>query len=66
LLRLSSPCVLFETVCRVLETFCCNCAQGDDLTVADLVEESLQLSAVDFERIQQIALAEPMLINRLI
>ena len=26
----------------------------------------MQLSAVDFERIQQIALAEPMLINRLI
>jgi predicted RND superfamily exporter protein len=41
-------------------------AQGDDLTVADLVEEPLQLSAEDLERIQQIALAEPMLINRLI
>ena len=41
-------------------------AVGDDLTVADLVEEPLQLSAADLERIQQIALAEPMLINRLI
>ncbi|MEA3301769.1 MAG: MMPL family transporter [Pseudomonadota bacterium] len=41
-------------------------AVGDDLTVADLVEEPLQLSAADLERIRQIALAEPMLINRLI
>ena len=41
-------------------------AEGDDLTVADLVEEPLQLSAADLEQIQQIALAEPMLINRLI
>jgi predicted RND superfamily exporter protein len=41
-------------------------AQGDDLTVADLVEEPLQLSAADVEQIRKIALAEPMLINRLI
>ncbi len=41
-------------------------AEGDDLTVADLVEEPLQLSAADLDKIRQIALAEPMLINRLI
>ncbi|MEN8213701.1 MAG: MMPL family transporter, partial [Pseudomonadota bacterium] len=41
-------------------------ARGDDLTVADLVEEPLQLSTEQLEEIQRIALAEPMLINRLI
>ncbi len=41
-------------------------AVGDDLTVADLVEEPLQLSAADLEQVQQVALSEPMLINRLI
>ncbi len=41
-------------------------ARDDELTVADLVEEPLQLSTGELEGIRQIALAEPMLINRLI
>jgi uncharacterized protein len=41
-------------------------AEEDDLLVADLVERPEVLTDPDLERIKAIALAEPMLINRLI
>ena len=41
-------------------------ADGDDLVVEDLVEEAQNLAADDLERVKQIALHEPLLLNRLI
>ncbi|MBF0447021.1 MAG: MMPL family transporter [Magnetococcales bacterium] len=41
-------------------------AEGDDLLVADLVEDPESLTQSDMERIKQVAINEPMLINRLI
>lgn len=41
-------------------------ANGDDLVVEDLVEDSFNLSGTDLEKKKQIALNEPLLINRLI
>lgn len=41
-------------------------AEGDDLVVADLVEDADSLSAADLEKIKSIALHEPLLKNRLI
>ncbi len=41
-------------------------ANGDDLTVADLVESPQQLNAVDLSRIKTVALEEPALAGRLI
>jgi predicted RND superfamily exporter protein len=41
-------------------------ANGDDLVVEDLVEDAFNLSDTDLEKKKQIALNEPLLINRLI
>ncbi len=41
-------------------------ADGDDLMVGDLVKDAGSLSAEDILRIKKIALAEPLLMNRLI
>ena len=41
-------------------------ADGDDLVVEDLIEDAVNLSAKDLEKKKQIALQEPLLINRLI
>lgn len=41
-------------------------ADGDDLVVEDLIEDAFNLSAEDMEKRKQIALKEPLLINRLI
>lgn len=41
-------------------------AEGDDLRVADLVENPQQLSDEDIEKIRDIATREPLLVNRLI
>jgi predicted RND superfamily exporter protein len=41
-------------------------AEGDDLTVEDLVPDPDQQSAADLARIRTVAFAEPLLINRLI
>ncbi len=41
-------------------------ADGDDLTVADLVIEPLTLSAAEIQRIRNVALNEPFLVNRLV
>ena len=41
-------------------------AQGDDLTVADLVKEAASLSDADLQRIRRIAMKEPLLLNRAI
>jgi|TARA_Y100000310_G_scaffold345775_1_gene469692 hypothetical protein len=41
-------------------------ADGDDLMVADLVEEAFSLSDADLNRVKQVALHEPVLVNRLI
>ena len=41
-------------------------AVGDDLTVADLVEETGGLNQIGLDRIEQIALNEPALANRII
>jgi len=41
-------------------------ANGDDLVVADLVEDARNLSKKDIERIKKIALNDPILRNRLI
>lgn len=41
-------------------------AEGDDLTVEDLVSEPESLNARELARVQSIALAEPLLVNRLI
>jgi predicted RND superfamily exporter protein len=41
-------------------------AEEDDLIVEDLVQNAKSLSDVDLERIKQIALSEPLLINRII
>jgi predicted RND superfamily exporter protein len=39
-------------------------AQGDDLIVEDLVRNAENLTSADLERIRQIALNEPLLVNR--
>lgn len=41
-------------------------AQEDDLIVADLVIDPLTLSSSDLEKIKQVALAEPLLLKRLV
>ncbi|MEN8206270.1 MAG: MMPL family transporter [Pseudomonadota bacterium] len=41
-------------------------ADGDDLIVADLAEDLLQLDTDDFQAIHDIAVNEPLLVNRLI
>ncbi len=41
-------------------------AEGDDIMVSDLVEDPAGLSTADIERIRSIALAEPLLVNRII
>ena len=41
-------------------------AEGDDLVVDDLVPDPESMSAADLKQVQQIALHEPMLIDRLI
>ncbi len=41
-------------------------AEGDDLLVADLAFEPESLSSADLQRIRGIALAEPVLVNRLV
>jgi len=41
-------------------------AEEDDLTVIDLVEEPEKLSPDEIEKIKQVALNEPLLINRLV
>ncbi len=41
-------------------------AEGDDLVVRDLYEDAQQLGDEDLEKIRQVALAEPLLVKRLI
>jgi len=41
-------------------------AEADDLMVEDLVQDAAGLSSSELERIKQIALSEPLLVNRLI
>ena len=41
-------------------------ADGDDLIVADLVEGAAAFAAADLHRVEQVALHEPLLVNRLI
>lgn len=41
-------------------------AEEDDLRVADLVEDALSLDAKGLKKIRQVALSEPLLLNRLI
>lgn len=41
-------------------------ADGDELIVEDLVKNAASLSDADLERIKNVALAEPLLVNRLI
>ena len=41
-------------------------ADGDDLVVQDLVENAMQFSDADLERVKKVALSEPLLVNRLI
>lgn len=41
-------------------------AEGDNLAVRDLVEDPAALTDTELEKIQQIAVAEPLLLNRLI
>ena len=41
-------------------------ANGDDLTVADLIEKPASLTAKDLDKIQKIALNEPLIIHRLL
>lgn len=41
-------------------------AEGDDLIVSPLIEDAHQLSNADIERVREIALNEPLLINRLV
>jgi len=41
-------------------------AEADDLVVEDLVQDAASLSSLELERIKQIALSEPLLVNRLI
>jgi predicted RND superfamily exporter protein len=41
-------------------------AEGDDLIVADLVPDAAQLDAAELQRIRDIAVHEPLLVNRLI
>ena len=41
-------------------------AEADDLTVVDLVEEPADLTAEELQKIKQIALNEPLLLNRLV
>lgn len=41
-------------------------AEGDDLTVQDLIENPASLSQADMDKIQDIALHEPLIINRLL
>jgi len=41
-------------------------AEGDDLIVADLAEDPQQLNTDDFQAIRDIAVSEPLLVNRLI
>ena len=41
-------------------------AEGDDLIVEDLVQDAMDLSDADLERIKGIALSEPLLVNSLI
>ncbi len=41
-------------------------ADGDDLAVRDLVKDAASLSADELDRIRTVALAEPLLVNRLV
>jgi len=41
-------------------------ADGDDLTVTDLIEEPQSLTQADLDRIQKIALNEPLILHRLL
>lgn len=41
-------------------------AQGDDITVARLIENAKKFSDADLARVKRIALAEPLLVNRMI
>ena len=41
-------------------------AEGDDLIVGDLVENGAMLSEGELQRVRDIALAEPLLVNRLV
>ena len=41
-------------------------AKGDDLVVSDLIENANSFSDADLKRVQKIALAEPLLLNRLL
>jgi hypothetical protein len=41
-------------------------AEEDDLIVGDLVEDPMSMSQADLHRVQDIALREPMLVNRLV
>jgi len=41
-------------------------ANGDDLTVEDLIEDPASLTQQEIDKIQQVAINEPMIINRLL
>ncbi|MGB1548441.1 MAG: MMPL family transporter, partial [Alphaproteobacteria bacterium] len=56
----------FATRVDSLANFQHSYAEGDDLTVEDLVGDPETLTPADLERIRDVALAEPLLINRLI
>jgi predicted RND superfamily exporter protein len=49
-----------------LSNFQYTSAQGDDLLVADLVEDGGGLSADELQRIRDIAMQEPLLVNRIV
>ncbi|MCE2510028.1 MAG: MMPL family transporter [Alphaproteobacteria bacterium] len=56
----------FATRVDSLANFQHSYAEGDDLTVEDLVRDPDALAPEDLERVRDVALAEPLLINRLI
>lgn len=56
----------FSTRVDSISNFQHTSAEGDDLRVEDLITDPELLTAADLQRIQDIALSEPLLINRLI
>jgi predicted RND superfamily exporter protein len=58
--------VPFSTRVDSITNFQYTWAQEDDLVVEDLIEGAAKFSDADLERVKQIALKEPLLLNRLI
>lgn len=56
----------YSTRVDSLSNFQYTYAEEDDLTVADLVEDPASLSDTELANIQQIAMAQPLLMNRLL